>query len=193
MCIRDRLQWIDLLDTSLVRKLAHQRILASYSAKDIDQEAFIRLSTRGRAEQECAKAIFEADKKNVPAQLLCALLDDERCQYRMRQNAVRELSERKGSEISIDWVKGALDRSSLSSSVSQFLRNGMYSGEELGIDWPKSLLNRRAHRELAFDVLSNRKLVSPIELGVPWLLRLAARDDQPVSYTHLTLPTICSV
>ena len=32
-----------------------------------------------------------------------------------------------------------------------------------------------------------------LELGIPWFTVYALSTENPVSYTHLTLPTICSV
>ena len=43
------------------------------------------------------------------------------------------------------------------------------------------------------DIYTGLYIVEVIEAGAAWLTTQSSADAAPVSYTHLTLPTICSV
>ena len=170
-----------LLGVSGADKLAQEKIRAGFSPADLQQEQFITLITGTKAQTDFVKEWFKAAKQKVPAAFYCALLEDSRCAYRTRRQALEELGQRKGAEIGLDWIKQALMEPQLSGQVAGWLRAGLLGKGELDVEWLKGLVLRPNLRPLALELLANPKLVSPGEVGLSWLLALARQADESLN------------
>ncbi|MBN2498815.1 MAG: hypothetical protein JXR96_29760 [Deltaproteobacteria bacterium] len=169
---------VRLLAVGPAREMAAAKISAGFSPDDLDAELYIQLASGSSEQQGFVKDFFKQAGKAVPARLLTALVDDERCSYYARREAMQELGKRKGEEIGVEWIKKALMEDQLSHQVAGWLRAGKLKGAALDVDWVKGLVMRPSLRALAIELLGNRKLTSPSQIGLAWLLTMARQTDE---------------
>jgi len=173
---------VRLLAVSATEKLATEKIKLGYRPSDLDAELFIRLVTGSKSQSKFVDQFFKDAKLKVPARFYCVLLGDPRgSSHSARRLALKELGERSGEEISLDWVKQALLDSQLSGTVAGWVRAGMFKGAALDVEWLKGLVMRPSLRGVALEVLGNPKLVAPSRIGLGWLLALARRADESLT------------
>lgn len=168
---------IELIGDSKSVQMAGDKLKLGFSPEDLDEELFIRLITGNSAQKKFVNAFFADAEKKVPARFYTALLDDRRCDWGARRDALAELGKRNGAEIGADWIKQALMDAQLQWTVSTWLRNGILAGSDLDVEWVKGLVMRPSLRALAIEILQNRKLVAPSSIGLPWLLAMARQPD----------------
>lgn len=106
------------------------------------------------------------------------VLDDERAKerYGARSYALEMLGKFPASAIGATWLVNALSRAELSSAVAGWLKRAD-ALPGLDVEKLKGLVFSQSTRSAAFEVLGNPKLVTPRQLGLPWLLALARRAD----------------
>lgn len=168
---------IRLIGGSKSGQMASEKLKIGFRPHDLDQELFIRLITGNGAQKKFVKAFFSEAEQTVPARFYTALLDDQRCDWSARREALAELGKRKGAEIGAGWIKEALMTPQLQWTVATWLRNGILAGSDLDVEWVKGLVLRPSLRSLAIDILQNRELVAPSSIGLSWLLAMARQPD----------------
>lgn len=172
---------VTLLGESATADMAGKKATEGFSCADLDAELYIRLATGNNSQTKFLAGFYKAAKKKAPVEFLFALLDDSRCGWSSRRQALDNLEKRPGAEIGFDWVKQALFNSDLSDRVGRWLRGGTFKADIIDVEWIKGLVPRPRLRSLALDVLGNRDLCLPSKIGLAWLLALARQADETLS------------
>jgi len=173
---------IRLVAVSATEKLATEKITLGYKPSELDAEMFIRLYAGSTSQSKFVAAFYKDARLKVPAAFFCTLLQDPRGDtYSMRRQALKELGQRTGEEIGLEWIKQAMLDSQLSDTVAGWLKAGMFKGAALDVEWLKGMVMRPGLRPLALEVLGNPKLVAPGRIGLPWLLALARQADESLT------------
>lgn len=174
-----------LLRVRAARELATEMLRRGYQPRDLSAEQFIALYTSGREMKGLVEKLFRDAEQTIPAAYLTQLLEDRRCGWSERRDALKMLSTRSGQEIGAAWLKEAVMNPALQSTVSRWLLDGMLSGDALDVEWVKGLVMRPSLRPLAIGILSNPKLVRPGRVGLEWLLAMTRRTDEALaSFAH---------
>jgi hypothetical protein len=169
---------VELLRISETAGFASAKLKQTFRAKDIQLEHFIRLATGTSVQRKLVLELYAGEKLRPPAEYLQKLLADPRKDWDATRTAVAELEKYSGKELGSEWPKKALFEPQMTAHVERWLKAGRWSGEDLDLEWLKSLVLRPRFRALAVELLQNTKLVSPAQVGLPWLLAMARQADE---------------
>lgn len=114
----------------------------------------------------------------VPVAFWKKILEDKRSEeeYDAGELAQEMLSQVAPAQIGAAWMLDHLGHGYWGDSIGEWLANAE-SLPELDVERVKGLVFDRSRRALALQILGNQKLVKPRDLGLPWLLALARRED----------------
>ena len=137
------------------------------------------------ASDDCSRwAQGYLDRKFRPDELAMSfwirVLDDPRTKdasYKVSRFLVDRLTKLKVESAPGDWVLDALARDDIGSAVADWLKKAEALPKGIDLDRIKGLVFDSSRRGVAFALLGNRKLVSPRDVGLSWLLALARRAD----------------
>jgi hypothetical protein len=172
-----------LLDTSAAKKMAGAKIKEGFAPEEIDADLFCELVTN-REQRGFVEKFFEERKVAIPAGHLVRAFEASSKGYDYtgtRGWAFSLLQKRKVKEIGLEWLKGALLDPNLTRQVSLLLSAGKLTKDEVDVEWLKGLVPRPHLRPLALELLGNRKLVEPRQIGLDWLLAMTRQVDEAVA------------
>src|SRR5262249_33629605 len=88
-----------------------------------------------------------------------------------------ELAKRSAREIGVPWIKRSLEDRNRTAAVAKWLEAGMLSGADLDVEWLKTLVAKPRLRQLALNLLKDRRLRQPPRGGLAWLRELARSTE----------------
>ncbi len=166
-----------LLDVAAAVPLVDKKLRARLDA--VDEEArtafLVRCALTGAAQAKFVSA------GATSAEVWLRVLEDERCDNRLAELALRQLGAQNGGD-----PVAVVDAARLLTLVAHKPQHAAVVGalfdkaaraNELDVERAKGLVFPSKTRAFALRVLGNRKLVRPLDLGLPWLLALAKRAD----------------
>ncbi len=169
-----------LLDVREAATWAEAQIRAAFRPASFDAPTFLALYQASDKIRTFVTGFYSAAKEPMPAAFLLELCAAEKPARDAVRAALRELGNRTGAELGMDWVKRHLDRPLLTDSLRSWVLAGKFKGRELDVEWLKGLVLRVRHRGFALQALQKRELVAPSAMGLPWLLDLARRPEEEV-------------
>ena len=170
----------ELLTVKATNEWATKGLSEGFDRKEIPQSFLVEMFYGEDEQRDWAKEYVE--KKYPGAELGAAfwtgLLDDERAEEKDDAVTVafKFLGKYRAAEVGLGWLVGALARPWLSDEAVSLLKKGSQLGAA-DVERVKGLVFNPAYRDAALEVLGTPKLVTPKELGLPWLLALARRQD----------------
>lgn len=114
----------------------------------------------------------------VPVAFWKQILEDKRSEdeYDAGELAQEMLSQVAPAQIGAAWMLDHLGHGYWGDSIGEWLADAE-SLPDLDVERVKGLVFDRSRRALALQILGKQKLVKPRDLGLPWLLALARRED----------------
>lgn len=169
-----------LLTVKVTNDWATKALSESFERKELPTAFLVDMLYGEDDQREWAKEYIE---KKYPGPELGArfwvdVLDDKRSKDGDdgREVAFKFLGKYKAADIGADWLLDALTRSWLNDDVATILKKAQQL-PGLDVERVKGMVFNASFREAALAVLSNPKLVTAKQIGLPWLLTLAKRAD----------------
>ncbi|WP_394822785.1 hypothetical protein [Pendulispora albinea] len=165
------------------RKWAAAALETEFERKELDETFFLdMLYSQDYDRAQWATRYLEKKFKRdeLPLALWIRVLDDPRA--RDDDGTVVEWAMEQLSKFSVKlapgaWILDALAREDIGSEVGEWLAKADGLPPEIDLERIKGLVFDPSRRQVAFALLGNRKLVSPGDIGLGWLLALARRAD----------------
>jgi hypothetical protein len=129
-----------------------------------------------------AKAYIKKKYKpdELPLSFWMRAVDDPRLEKAnddTREYVVEELTRFPVGTAPGEWLLAALAREAIASDIGEWLSEAESLPRGIDLDRIKGLVFDPELRDVAFSLLGNKKVVSPRDVGLPWLLALARRAD----------------
>lgn len=172
---------VRMLAVDALAKLASEKLMEGFAPEHLTAELYVALAGGERAQQKFVEDFYKKHSRKVPAAFLIARLEDPNVYYWQKSRILDEIGKRKAEDIGVEWIKNALLDRTFGDSVAEWLRRGILKGKNLDVEWVKGLVMRPSTRALAIELLGNRKLVSPQDIGMGWLLAMARQADEMLS------------
>jgi len=168
---------------SLTTKWATAALGTEFDKKELTEPFLIDMLLS--PEDECSKwAQTYLDKKLGPDELSMSFwmraLDDRRIEdasYKVSRFILERLTKLKVETAPGDWLLDALARDDIGSAIAEWLKKAEALPKGIDLERIKGLVFDSSRRGVAFALLGNRKIVSPRDVGLGWLLALARRAD----------------
>lgn len=161
-------------------KWAIAQLNEGFERSDLPREFLVEMIFTGDAQLKWVKDWVDAKyaKTERDPALWMTVLDDKRISdwWRVKSTALAELGAIGVKNLPVKWVLDAIANEEYSGTVAGWL-DKVDALPGLDIERIKGLVFNPQFRYAAIAILSNRKLVKPRDIGLPWLLALARRPD----------------
>ncbi|MFO0559870.1 MAG: hypothetical protein U0269_17760 [Polyangiales bacterium] len=161
-------------------KWAVGQLNEGFERNEIPREFLVEMAFAGDAQVKWVKDWVDAKfaKTERDPELWMTVLNDPRVvnNWRVKNTALTELGQIGAKNIPAKWILDAIANVEYSATVAGWLGK-VDSLPGLDIERIKGLVFNPQFRAAAIEILMNRKLVKPKEIGLPWLLALARRPD----------------
>jgi hypothetical protein len=151
-----------------------------FERSEIPRDFLVECVFAGDAQLKWVKDWVDAkySKTERDPELWITVLGDPRVvnSWRAKSTALAELGSIGVKNLPTKWVLDAIANVEYSGTVAGWL-NKADSLPGLDVERIKGLVFNPQFRAAAIEILMNRKLVKPKEIGLPWLLALARRAD----------------
>ncbi|HEY1099106.1 MAG TPA: hypothetical protein VGF99_09255 [Myxococcota bacterium] len=178
---------VKLLGDSNLSSFAEKALLEQFTVAELGEQLLIDLAYDD--DDDGFELFQKLEKKHgLPTSLYKHILEDDRLEnnYNLPDHVVEALAKKPSVEVGADWLLDIVARKKdkLASDVASWLKDTK-KFPELGT--PSSLERARGFlfdkdlQEVGLAILGNKHLVTPANLGIPWLLSLARRKDTTLS------------
>ncbi len=172
-----------LVGISLTSKWATAALEHDWDKKELTHEFLIDMLLSSERDRSVWAETF-IDKKLKPEELPMSFwikaLDDPRLKdanYRVARFLTDRLVKQKVEVAPGDWLLDALARDDIGRAIGEWLKKAESLPSGVDLERIRGLVFDPSRRHVAFALLGNRKLVSPRDVGLGWLLALARRAD----------------
>lgn len=170
----------ELLTQDATESWASKALEEGFERKELPLSFLVDMLYGEDSQQKWAKGYIE---KKYPGTELGAkfwtdLLNDKRAEdgYDTVEIAFKFLGKYKVADIGTGWLIDALARSWLNGEATELLKKASHL-EGADVERLKGMIFNTSYREATLEILGSPKIISPKELGLPWLLALAKRTE----------------
>ena len=178
---------VKLLVDSALRSFAEKALLEQFTLAELGEQLLVDLAFD---DDDNGFELFEklGKKHGFPTSLYKRLLEDDRLEndYNVVDVVIEAFKKKPTVEIGADWVLDIVTKkkSKLGSDFASWLSEVKKFPElstPAAVERARGFLFDNDLKEVGLAILGNKHLVTPVSLGIPWLLALARRKDSTLS------------